>query len=1284
MRDSLVRKVEKSMEDKLFKIRKMQKQFNKKQNQTRNEMQIEARNDLILKILFHMFHNANYQINTKFLEIFVLAEIYQKQYQALYILQSLKHKQNSAFNKKQYSYLNMLIFQKSRINDQQSKRELIDVDSTLFIDANFQEYKRLIYETTNLVEKFWQDLKKNDYQMRKIINVGKLIVDNFLMLKEIYECILEEKPDYREIVILGIQFNQCVLNFEIEAIQQANYLKNLDQKLKITKLNQYGQHQTNEIGMVIAAFRPHKKTKIILANKFISDLSGYEQKEIHKKELNMLIPQVIANVHETLIKNFIFNEQQAIDTKLKRVWIKTCEGHIEPVQVSINACISQKKGLLLVAFIDPIVQIKKKNFHCKVEDSYFLITDEEGFILCSSFNFANDFMGSNSYISDIKINIDDMFHNLKTFKEDDLRNGVKTQMIFTFASQFLPQSELNQKKVDVIITQGTHLLSEGVIIKEIIFSIERASEIKQIKHTIQDLDYEMGESETFAIDEDKIDPHFGYGSDSSASSNSNSLKSSELLQTKQIIDFQKIPQSILNVRRAIILFFMTLAATSFAMLAVSIVSNDQFKADQDQVQRSIYLVGQLANMRLTFRLLVQTNYIDEDIQSYSFHELQQMMQTYYYQIKLYAQYMSSDKYKDSSQLNYYMRQNALQLSEIQQDGKITTYNTTFTIGIQQYLTKIENFMDMDQQLFKERIGTFKLLPQMSNLTIYRQNVWFLIHNGNTEIRNFCLLLADLYMEEGQSKEANYNMTVLIISVSCIGVTLIISLIFIPVTFALDNDEKEIVSFWMIIRDETKEEVLNNISEFVKFFQSENMDKMNLRGVKPKTKEILDQSVIMARSLNQPKTRPSSLQVFNQNNNHMRSKLSQHRFEHNQRGSSGIIDQFDNDDEEIMNNNILKNKKQLAAVVNRIMMNNRGLQPLDEMMNDANDVSRSYQDSIPNTMNTIQKSSKLDLSVYASTLNDKTTYLNETIDDMVQQKSEQSGEDLQKQLDNLFFYEKTKKSLIILGFSTIIIGFYLGSYFICANIFSQSAESFGFQKVTSRRGPCLSTSFNVLIETFTENKTQILGYSNQRLDDYVRADCSGFESKYLDYVKQPPSQFSNIQNSLIRMDDMYACEMTFKDKTVIQNCQKFMNGILMSGTRSAIQSSYLFITHDLISFQARRAAIRDQQFLDSLEFNDVLYSYMKLVLDFLIPITDKIRLMIDDSITEYLNFKMQQYIIIFSVFIVFLMVSLIIALKVVIRILKRVVFRSRILIKIIPTSELKRINQTLKLSKKEKN
>ena len=61
--------------------------------------------------------------------------------------------------------------------------------------------------------------------------------------------------------------------------------------------------------------------------------------------------------------------------------MKTSEGHILPVQINVNTCISESRGLLMVGFIDPIIHIKKQNMTTKTQDAYFLLTDEEGYIL---------------------------------------------------------------------------------------------------------------------------------------------------------------------------------------------------------------------------------------------------------------------------------------------------------------------------------------------------------------------------------------------------------------------------------------------------------------------------------------------------------------------------------------------------------------------------------------------------------------------------------------------------------------------------------------------------------------------------------------------------------------------------------------------------------------------------------------------------------------------------------------------------------------------------------------
>ena len=49
----------------------------------------------------------------------------------------------------------MLIFQNTRRIEYESKKEIFNIDLAMNVDNNFQEYKKLIQETTIYVERFW-------------------------------------------------------------------------------------------------------------------------------------------------------------------------------------------------------------------------------------------------------------------------------------------------------------------------------------------------------------------------------------------------------------------------------------------------------------------------------------------------------------------------------------------------------------------------------------------------------------------------------------------------------------------------------------------------------------------------------------------------------------------------------------------------------------------------------------------------------------------------------------------------------------------------------------------------------------------------------------------------------------------------------------------------------------------------------------------------------------------------------------------------------------------------
>ena len=78
------------------------------------------------------------------------------------------------------------------------------------------------------------------------------------------------------------------------------------------------------------------------------------------------------------------------------------------------------------------------------------------------------------------------------------------------------------------------------------------------------------------------------------------------------------------------------------------------------------------------------------------------------------------------------------------------------------------------------------------------------------------------------------------------------------------------------------------------------------------------------------------------------------------------------------------------------------------------------------------------------------------------------------MQRIFIWAKVKKSGLILGFGTIIVGFYLVSFFLSADLFAKSSESFTYFKAASRRGPGLTNALVMYLEKVSQNATITFG------------------------------------------------------------------------------------------------------------------------------------------------------------------------------------------------------------------
>lgn len=72
------------------------------------------------------------------------------------------------------------------------------------------------------------------------------------------------------------------------------------------------------------------------------------------------------------------------------------------------------------------------------------------------------------------------------------------------------------------------------------------------------------------------------------------------------------------------------------------------------------------------------------------------MQHFYDNVKEYSTAIIDDTFHADSELNYYAKEPVLVLEELQSDGSIKEFNTTFNLGMRQYLTKMADFISLSQ------------------------------------------------------------------------------------------------------------------------------------------------------------------------------------------------------------------------------------------------------------------------------------------------------------------------------------------------------------------------------------------------------------------------------------------------------------------------------------------------------------------------------------------------------------------------------------------------------------
>eukprot|EP00347_Sterkiella_histriomuscorum_P017918 403347480 len=878
-----------------------------------NDLKMGYSSQFILKTLFDtLFYHARTEIShsdISLLEIFIKIFHYNQIISSYYKLLEIKPRLTTTSEKQKFRYLHNMIVYSYQCTEK--KHEEYDVEKVMKIESEFIKYKQCILEVTMQVQKFWQGLCNKHVELPELMLIGSQIVQTYMTQKDCYENLLRMKPEFAEVALYYVQFCQNVMNFEIEALEANNLYKKIIDKQKVLQRNFYNLAK-KDFALVIVCNKNGKKNQVIMVNQIFEEATGIPAIQVINKNVNQIIPMKIGEFHDRLLQNYLNTYNGLPYNRLfERVWLKKFDDTVLPIRAQVLTCLSSNHGLIMVALVESAPPIQIGNITYKSSQAYFLLADDEGLINNASPNFTKKYFASkDSLMLDYRFTIKDIFPFIDEFESEDLLNGVQTKMNLQF---YRCQTYLNpldkSRFLDVKVRIITHKFKLKISIQEIIFIENFTSSLNIIVDNADQTG--LSEENQGMIIDDDLSEYMGennmgsvayfqsqlirgrdnnvvsHGSASASSESSNTENQKGLLQIKNMLDFKKLPQSLVNLKRAIILFFMVMMATAIAMLTVTLVSHHEFHGDQETTKNCIFINRELANLRLSFRMLVfiaqrgnNSVFLTYDDQIYHLGEFFKNLQSYQNQL--------IDDDQGNAQIKNLTSTNALVIEELQIDGSITKTHSTYISGMQQFLSKVSYFLERSESQLIQIFQNFDLKKNLKNMTDEQRDAWFVIQNSNNNIRDFTIELMDLYLYHGMGQEDGYRQTLLIIVCLCVAITIISTIILTPTASNLDEEELNVIHKWNEISDQVKFEVLEKIEVFNTWMSKVDADRTKIHEIAFQVKHQVNLSKQNVSNLNESdcnKSNSSSMTL-----NHNKKQGSKHQYFHQQK-RSGELNSF---------------------------------------------------------------------------------------------------------------------------------------------------------------------------------------------------------------------------------------------------------------------------------------------------------------------------------------------------------------------------------------------------------
>eukprot|EP00347_Sterkiella_histriomuscorum_P002941 403366205 len=1197
------------------------------------------------------------------------------------------------------------------------------VDGEHFIKINdlYDNFHSQVDQMSYDAVEFWKGFVNDDVDPYKQYDTGEKIADSirntYQTFKQIEDNLIQK--DFK----IYVWFAQIQLKIMNDLDGYHIFMQKMRGVMQMNKMfqsNIKSKLMNEDSGFIVTDGHVQSNGKILFINKILKRWLLQEDEQAKFLNINSLLPKLVSEKHDEFMKRYNKTGDSVLLGRKFIAFMIDKNHSLFPIEIVVKFHYSQKFQYSYIAFVNIIKEMMpfRDMLKYKNDQLVFMTIDlYDGQINEVSKNFMGmlEMAGINQYkdvqeisFTEKKRCIGDV---LKNFNFDEIKQLTKVKgpgREFYDASHFLDLSsfsdnldlynntyeELNAKVSIFVESYGQGKLDIGYVVISInqvqSINLDEKSEDTQFKEQQQIFE------EKYSL---PYEDSGSAGSSSAGSSNSSTTSSYHAMQQFHSFYKQQTPRILKIVIQLILFMFLVSITIATVNLVLNIQSHNNSELEVRQVRGSMDRVNFSGSIRVLLRSMMniangyeqnQSKVLSDRYKSYQDmlrDKTDQLVKTQYYLDN--SGYSYSDNFenelsKSQITMTYLMENNQLK----QENVTLRNMQSLFTSRLVQAQDYLQN--QMKGNIYLQSLRANKSLSYRP--TTEEQTLYFIVFNGNSVVRQFNRLFADMYIKDSVSNSESSEEQALITTIISVLTIFLVTCVISPIISKTEERKYNALAFFLRISREEIDFYILNCQECEKLditssqrkqneknaLQFNNLDDMKsmdyasmvyndefLDGISDlrmlQESSMLDSS--QKRLMGQDTTirkdnNTSANQNFNASNNSKNITNLAHQV-------NSIVENQEEQAQEILR----------IAKKNKIARQNNHLQ-ISQNANSESDYSSHHSSSQVSSVN--NKDNKSYLSINQDSM--KGTRLKngskKAPEDPAQIEANKMKEEILERnlvkIQAIAFRKKTITFMFVMILMIVFSVYFIISYFMAIKNYQTAANSSQDLGIIFSKEQCFENLISYLRENQIRNESLTLPDNDMHASQYFLQSCSAQEQQYKELRKNVPEYFQNAKQYIQEIETEKYCVVVFQNgyQHLQSPCKKALNGLLLKGMTNTL---FFMLSHSQKLELAFNTALsmkrRNETFLRAeLSNNDTIElidAKMYIMGQSFIELENQCM----DSALKYFKKLLTEFIAVYTVFLALLIGSMVYFTIFAFKRLRKSMWSTNMLLKIIPKQAL---------------